>query len=501
MVVRTAWLCDDIYITFRTVENFVNGHGLRWNIAERVQAYTHPLWMLLISGAYFVTRDLYYSTIGLSLACSAAVLPVLARRLGTANSAVLVGLGVLLFSKAFVEYSASGLENPLTHLLLVFFFVVYFRTPFGRREFLLLALLGALIALNRMDAILLVLPALIEAFWRVRSARAVLAGLVGFSPFMLWEAFSVVYYGFPFPNTAYAKLGTGIGQLELLGQSYYYFLNSLRLDPVTLPAIAAALLLALFVPERKHTVVMAGVAFYLVYIARIGGDFMSGRFFAAPLLCSVIVLMRAPVPPPVAVMAAAGVAIMGLAGPLSPIRSGPDYGEAAVLKMDAHGIADERQYYYPALGLGSPQLDPKQPAHRFVREGMQIRARGSVVAEHSSIGMRGYFAGPYPYIVDHLGLADPLLARLPARYDPNWRIGHFRRVVPRDYARAVKVGPEALEDKELGVYYERLQRITRDSIWSRDRWRAIINMNLGRYDYLINHDRYRYPRGKPLPEF
>ena len=46
-LVRTAWVGDDAYFTFRTIDNFVHGYGLRWNIAERVQAYTHPLWMLL----------------------------------------------------------------------------------------------------------------------------------------------------------------------------------------------------------------------------------------------------------------------------------------------------------------------------------------------------------------------------------------------------------------------------------------------------------------------
>ena len=33
-----AWVCDDAYITFRTIDNFLHGHGLRWNVAERVQS-------------------------------------------------------------------------------------------------------------------------------------------------------------------------------------------------------------------------------------------------------------------------------------------------------------------------------------------------------------------------------------------------------------------------------------------------------------------------------
>ena len=44
VLLRTAWLCDDAYISFRVVENAVSGHGLRWNVADRVQVFTHPLW-------------------------------------------------------------------------------------------------------------------------------------------------------------------------------------------------------------------------------------------------------------------------------------------------------------------------------------------------------------------------------------------------------------------------------------------------------------------------
>ena len=63
-----AWIGDDAYITFRVVDNFINGYGLTFNPDERVQAYTHPLWMLLLSAAYAVTSNLFYTTLALSYA-------------------------------------------------------------------------------------------------------------------------------------------------------------------------------------------------------------------------------------------------------------------------------------------------------------------------------------------------------------------------------------------------------------------------------------------------
>ncbi len=54
-----SWIGDDAFITFRVVDNFVHGFGLTFNPDERVQAYTHPVWMLLLSAAYVVTSDLF----------------------------------------------------------------------------------------------------------------------------------------------------------------------------------------------------------------------------------------------------------------------------------------------------------------------------------------------------------------------------------------------------------------------------------------------------------
>src|SRR5262245_9291823 len=49
VLARTAWVADSAYLTFRTIDNLINGYGLRWNIAERVQVFTHPLWLALLT--------------------------------------------------------------------------------------------------------------------------------------------------------------------------------------------------------------------------------------------------------------------------------------------------------------------------------------------------------------------------------------------------------------------------------------------------------------------
>ena len=127
VLVRTAWMHDDAYITLRTVDNLVSGFGPRWNVSERVQAYTHPLWMFLLALPYSVTREAYFTPLVLSILVSAAAMWLFVSRLALSSGAVLVGASVFIFSKAFVEFSTSGLENPLTHLLLAIFFTLYWK--------------------------------------------------------------------------------------------------------------------------------------------------------------------------------------------------------------------------------------------------------------------------------------------------------------------------------------------------------------------------------------
>src|SRR5262245_23211639 len=110
--IRFAWLGDDAYITLRTVENLVTGHGLRWNPHDRVQTFTHPLWMLLLAAGRWVTGEVYFTTIVLSLALSLAAAAALLWRATTARAMAAIAI-VLIGTRAFVDYTTSGLETPL----------------------------------------------------------------------------------------------------------------------------------------------------------------------------------------------------------------------------------------------------------------------------------------------------------------------------------------------------------------------------------------------------
>jgi len=502
VAVRHAWLCDDAYITFRTVDNFVNGYGLTWNVSERVQVYTHPLWLMLLSAVYLFTREAFFSSQVLSIAVSLLAVAVLATRVAASRAAACLGVAILAASKAFVDYATSGLENPLTHLILVAFFLVYFKSDSRPKTLFLLALLAASAMLNRLDAGLLLLPPLVAAWARSRQARGLGAVAAGFVPLILWETFSFFYYGTLLPNTALAKLNFGlIGRPELLEQGWHYLSDSIKVDPVTLSVIGAGLALPLARKAWRALPISAGVVLYLVYIVRIGGDFMSGRFLTAPLVAAVAILVSGALRLRQEIYLATCVplVVLVLRTPYSPLLTSPEYGADVPPErwINPYGIADERAYYYPHTGLLMALERAGLPDHEWAMAGRAARLKGPAIVQDMAIGFLGYFAGPRVHVVDQLGLADPLLARLPPA-DPDWRIGHFLRMVPDGYVETLTGGENRIADENLAAYYDVLARVTRGDLFDVDRLVEAWKLNTGGYDHYL--DAYAYFRGQAFTQ-
>ena len=497
-VVRSAWLMDDAFITFRTVDNLIHGYGLTWNTVERVQAYTNPLWLFFVSAAYFFTREIFYTPLYLSIAVSVVAAGLVAWRVAASPTAALLGLILLASSKTSVDYATSGLENPLTHLATVMFAWQLCRDDAGEEKLFRLALISSLAAINRMDSILLFLPALGQVAWRLPGRQTLRATLLGFVPFLLWELFSLFYYGFLFPNTAYAKLSTGLSRFDLIGQGLNYVLDSLENDPLTPLTIAVGIGWPLVARERPQRALAIGIVSYMVYVVSIGGDFMSGRFFSAPLVAAAALLVSRDRVHTIkgTLIAAAVILGVGLVSPNPPLLSGADYGLQGV--ASANGIADERAAYYQTAGLVPAWLsDPgvEYPDHPWARGAKVFRPpedqHGAAV--WANVGLTGFYAGPRLHVIDPIGLGDPLLARLPPFEVSDWAIGHMRRVIPEGYYETVLYGENLIADDSLAVYFDKLRIVTGGKLADWGRLREVWRVNTGAYDHLIDRQRYRIP--------
>lgn len=491
----SAWIHEDAYITFRVIENVLDGRGLTWNPAERVQAYTHPLWLFVLLPFTALTGEYYLTTLAVTAALSLATFYLVMFRAGRSIALGCAAVFVLLLSKAFVDFATTGLEDSLTRLLVVLFVLRWVAAePDRPRDAFLLALLAALATLNRPDALLFFLPALgLLVMRRIRqpgsrreSLRLVGSLALGFLPLALWGLFAFVYYGTPFPNTAYAKLGMGVPRLWLLLQSGFYLLNSLLRDPITLGVTAAACFVAFRRPNRESTPLAAGAALYLLYVIWIGADYMSGRMLGTPLLLAVLALARYPLDRSARRRPALVLAVAVLA--LAPRIYGPflleDFG-----KTDPHGIGDERRLYYAYTGWIPSLGEERWPDHFFRDEGEAART-GPPVQVSWRVGLVGFYAGPEIHVVDWHGLTDPLLARLPAivtgprvEQDPdNWRPGHGWRPIPEGYLESLRLDENRIEDPDLARYYEVIRRVTRGELWDLERLQTAFWLNWGTYD-------------------
>lgn len=499
ILVQRAWLSDDAFITFRSVDNFLNGYGLVWNIGERVQSYTHPLWMLLLSLVNWLTGELVFSSLVLSIVISLAVFGLVGWRLAVSPASAAFALLGLGLSNAFIDYSTSGLENPLSHLLLAGFFALFFTLKPGPRNAFWLSFVASLGMLNRLDTFLLFAPALLYYLLQTRQPKAWLAALAGQLPLVAWELFSLLYYGFPFPNTAYAKLNTGINQIELATQGLRYLIDSIQVDPITLALLGAGLFLALIARDRRSLMIAIGAGLYLAYVIQIGGDFMSGRFLAAPYLCSLLIIARldlSQLPKYGLGLLFSMVLLLGLLSPTPTFnfREVDLSARERSAMVNDQKISNERRYYAWSTGLLRIDRQSGRPAHPYAEDGVAARQAGPAVTRRITVGMFGYYAGPQVHVVDELALGDALLARLPARRVDQWRIGHFQRTLPAGYLESIRSRINQLADSNLAKYYDALLLVIQGKLIDPLRLAAIWKLNSGQYDGLIDFDSYRYPK-------
>ena len=492
IMIRAAWVGDDTYITMRVVDNVVHGYGLRWNIDERVQVFTHPFWMLLLLAGYLIVRDAFVAIMFVSVSAAIASAALFLFKIPK-TIPVLFTSGIALgLSKSFMDFSVSGMENPLTHILLLGFLILLFaKDDFAERDIFLLSLCAGLAAFNRMDSVLMFLPALVYLFTLRRSARIVGLVAIGFAPFLLWELFSIVYYGFPLPNTFYAKLNTGIPTSAMIGQGFLYFRDSLSRDPITLTVIALALLLAAWKGRARERVIALGMVFYLGYILYVGGDFMSGRFFSAPYLMGVFLFARAL--PDFNVKFAWGAAVAFLM--MGCLASIPTFAAPTIEDMEQSirdfespvSVLDVRARAYPYSSLAAWMKNTKEifPDEKVARRAARMREDGQRVSVEGTVGLVGFFGGPQLHIIDGYALGDVLLARLPVENPEKWKIAHFLRPVPAGYVETFETGKNQIEDPNLALYYDKMRIIVSGDLWTRERWQAIWQMNMGMYDDLL----------------
>ena len=478
---RNAWMCDDAFLSLRTLENWVSGVGLSWNPGVRVQAYSHPLWLFFLAVPYVVTREPYFTTLALSFLCGIATISVIAFRVArTLESAMLV-LVLFSMSEAVVSYTTSGLENPLTHLLLVLGCVVSTTAEPGRRHLCWSAMLVAGLILTAPLAVPLVLPVVLW-FWR-NSPRAGWWTAVGFGllPAAAWFVLALWYYGSLLPTPAVAWLNNAVPFGELCQQGVAYLTYSAVRDPWSVALVLVAGVATVWRGDRGGHMMLAGLLLGVFAVVAAGGDALGGRLLSPVVLWAGLLLARTASRVHWPLVLATGVAVAGALVVGAPPRTWA-YGDVFP-RIQGYaapawgGVVDGRTFFHMATGLTNWSRSTSWKTGRWASD-----ARGLLASNPSQVwvtgpaGMVGYLAGPRIYVWDAYGNLDPVVARLPG--SPRWSPRATPRAVPDGYRRMIESGVAFEGSAPQQELVSRVKLATAGALTAPGRWRAILDLAL-----------------------
>ena len=391
------FLCDDAFIGLRYSRNLIEGHGLVFNVGERVEGYTCFLWIVLIAGFGAIGVDLVAASqwVGLAFGIGAVILSYRLVLVSTNRPphplvAAVVPL-VFAANGTYACWGLSGIETTMYVCLIVASCVATFSGALG-----LSSLCASALLLTRPEGVVVIAPLALyvlfrhAAFGRVRVAGwfAVWIGTLAALTLFRW-----FYYGDVLPNTYYAKAGGG---LETILRGWRY-LADYGADHEGLLFMALPLAYAMIrggAEMRTLVLIAGGLWFSTIWV---GGDGLPMyRFALGPLpIVLVLQLFTAVDIGRFALQRGARVGVVAAAGVI-----------LLLLLVQAHVSQPRRGAYYL---LFKHQRDVEVPtwsqAGRWLKENLKPGETFAVVP----LGAVSYYAESKVY--DMMGLTDRHIAK------------------------------------------------------------------------------------------
>ena len=312
MAIVHRWVTDDAFIDVRVIGNIVAGHGPVFNVGERVEVYTDPLWVLMLTLVHLVLPVVPIEVLMVVLGITCTALGVTFGTLGTVRLAsraskglvLPIGAAIVAAVDAMWWFASSGLETGLLFGWIGFSWWLVTRRMSNTSDAPIAATslclgLGPLI---RPEAGILSLGfvtalVMIERHASRLSRRRIASlGAWFLAAPIASEAFRIGYFGLLVPNTALAKSAFSVE----FGQGWQYLVDFVHSSDLWIPTLILGLVTVARLwrwtsgGHRIEAGVISVVALaalaYAFYVVMIGGDFMHARmllppFFLLSMLC------------------------------------------------------------------------------------------------------------------------------------------------------------------------------------------------------------------------
>jgi arabinofuranosyltransferase len=440
---------DDGMISMRFARNLVRGQGLSWNVGERVEGFTNPLWTLLMAAAIRVAGErlapLLIQLLGLTL-CAALFCWFHAKGLKRSRSerGVLLATLLLMTSYPLSYWSLAGMEAGAVCAL----FCV---AALGELGAVPLAGLTCIAYLLRPDGWVAIAPFLAARLFDELKSRRLRAPLLAAGLIALVAGGSLAlrhwYYGEWVPNTYVLKvvgyglplrLANGVGFASLFVQE-----NA---------ALLALVALGCCTRSRLGWLNAAAVACVLGYQIFVGGD---------PWL-----LWRQLLP----IYCAAAIAVVLLTDQLAG-QAQSLLAPRALLALGLCAALQGNLRYFSEIVHGTPQSFAVQA--KMIDKAIAARELLPPGSSHHAFWAGTYGALVDGPVIDALGKSDAYIARLPVDRGVSWSRmsgvpGHAKYDLERTIVRA---RPDVLPDY-LAWGRQSPQREV-EAGWRLVRWRGI----------------------------
>jgi len=323
-ILDAKFIQDDAYTAFRYVKNFLDGKGLVFNEGERVEGYTSFLWILILSGSELLNHNL---NLNLDLESAAQLLSIIfsitlliltyalskmINRESENNSSLgrfihelqnLLPVFLLAFSTPLVYWGVSAMETTLFGSLILLSIIFYQNGDKSKPNisFIIVSVLNSLLRPEGLIFFILIISyKILYNYFDMKRQRGNTSISIIFDkitrkeilfyliPLTVYVISRLFYYGYPLPNTFYAKTEFTFQFLQR-GINYFFDFASSYL----LYGFVLILPLVLFKNRNrfeKVTLLFWITILWMAIVILIGGDVLPIHRFYLPIMPLIMIL-------------------------------------------------------------------------------------------------------------------------------------------------------------------------------------------------------------------
>ncbi len=315
---------DDAYTSLRYAKNFLDGKGLVFNEGERVEGYTNFLWIMILSGVELLNHNFNFAldlekaaqllsiTFSITLLILTYALSKMINRESENDSPLeriihelqnLLPVFLLAFFTPLVYWGVSAMETTLFVSLILLSIIFYLSGDNSKPNvaFVIVSVLNSLLRPEGLIFFILIIShkilynyfdmekqkgnKSISTIFDKITRKEILFYLIPLTAYVIFRLF---YYGYPLPNTFYAKTEFTF-QFIQRGINYFFDFASSYL----LYGFVLILPIILFINKihfRKITLLFGVSILWIAIVILIGGDVLPIYRFFLPIMPLIMIL-------------------------------------------------------------------------------------------------------------------------------------------------------------------------------------------------------------------